>query len=140
MNETDKIKLREFENQFLPDIDNWCRWGKGRDYLPRSWGNPIGSRYQPKNRETESKETKVPIDPNKAWKMEQIIVHNVPELFRKVFVLHYINRTVIKEKMKEFSNNLSGDEKARIIRISRAQYYNRLNRAAAIIARQWDKQ
>ena len=136
MNETDKIKLREFENQFLPDIDNWCRWGKGRDYLPRSWGNIIGNRYRPRNRESEREEGKKPVDTLKAFKMEKIVC-DLPGLFRQAFVLHYVGRVALNGKIRIARTR---DACPRIIGISRAQYYNRLNRAAVIIARQWDKQ
>ena len=136
MNETDKIKLREFENQFLPDIDNWCRWGKGRDYLPRSWGNIIGNRYRPRNRQAEREEAKKTVDTLKAFRMEKIVC-DIPTIFRQSFVLHYVGRAAVNGKIR-FA--YTRDTCHRIIGISRAQHYNRLNRAAAIIARQWDKQ
>lgn len=133
MDDTDKIKLREFESQFMPDIDNWCKWGKGRDYLPMSWGNIIGNRYRPRNREAEREEANKPVDTLKAFKMEKIVC-DIPGIFRQAFVLHYVGRVALNGKIRMARTR---DACHRIIGISRAQYYNRLNRAAAIIVRNW---
>ena len=133
MDDTDKIKLREFEDQYGPEIHNWIRWGRKRDYLPPSWGTIIGKHYISRNRESERNEATLPVDERSALKMEKIVC-KIPEIFRVAFVLHYVGRGAVKGKMRTARTKSDG---ARVMGIQRAQYYNRLNKAAVIIARQW---
>ena len=91
MDDIEKIKLREFEDQFGAEIDNWRRWALLRDWLPPSQGTIIGSRYQPKNRETEQGVIRKTIDLNSAVTVERI-VSAMPDQHRKAFVLQYIGK------------------------------------------------
>lgn len=133
MDDTDKIKLREFEDQFMTEIENWRRWGRKRDWLPPSWGTIIGKHYIPRNRESERNEITVPIDERSALKMERIVCQ-IPDLFKQAFVLHYVGRGAVNGKMKVARTKNDG---ARAMGLQRRQYYNRLNKAAVIITRQW---
>ena len=133
MEEAEKLRLKEFESVYLPIIDNWLRWGRLRDWLPPSWRNIIGLRYRPRNREEEHEEGKEPIDEQQAVKMERIVT-NLPAQFRQAFVLHYVGRAPVRGKMKIARTRAAG---AKVIGVQLRQYYNRVNKAAIIISRQW---
>ena len=133
MDDIEKIKLHEFEDQFGAEIENWRRWGRVKDYLPMSWGSIIGGRYRPRNREIDREEAKRPIDTQNAFKFERIVCE-IPDMFRQAFVLHYVGRVSVNGRVRVARTKEDG---ARIIGVKRAQYYNRVNKAAVIILRNW---
>ena len=133
MIENDKVKLKAFEAEYLPIIENWRRWGNIRDWLPPSWGNILGAKYRPRNREADPEEQKEPIDHQAAIRMERIVI-KLPKQYREAFVLHYVGRAAVQGKMKRARTRDGG---AKVIGIGKTQYSDRLNRAARIVAREW---
>lgn len=129
---SEKIKLRDFENHMGAEIDNWCRWGRQRDWLPMSYGNILGKRYRPRNRHTAPENSERPVDLQAAIRIERLVC-GIPEQFRQAFILHYVGRVAVNGRIRIARTKEDG---ARILGIKRAQYYNRINRAAAILIRQ----
>lgn len=132
MDDIEKIKLREFEDQFGEEIDNWRRWALLRDYLPPSQGTIIGSRYQPKNREAEQGKIRKTLDLNSAVMVERI-VSAMPDQHRKAFVLQYIGKVAINGRIK-FARTKR--ECAKTMGIGKTKYYGLLIVATMIINRE----
>lgn len=132
MDEIEKIKLREFEDKFGLEIDNWRRWALMRDWLPPSQGTIIGSRYQAKDREAEHLETRKTIDLNGAVMVERI-VSAMPDQHRQAFVLQYIGKVSIKGRMR-FAKTKR--ECAKTMGVGKTKYYDLLFMATMIINRE----
>lgn len=132
MDDIEKIKLREFENQFGTEIENWRRWALLRDWLPPSQGTIIGSRYQPKNREMEQGVIRQSIDLNSAVIVERI-VSAMPDQHRQAFVLQYIGKVAIKGRIR-FARTKR--ECAKTMGIGKTKYYGLLIMATTIINRE----
>ena len=132
MEDIEKIKLREFEDQFGAEIDNWRRWALLRDWLPPSQGAIIGSRYQPKNREAEQGKIRKTLDLNSAVTVERI-VSAMPDQHRKAFVLQYIGKVAINGRIR-FAKTKS--DCIRVMGVSRKKYYSLLLMSATIVKRE----
>lgn len=132
MFDDEKINIKSFELEFLQIVENWVRWGRLRDWMPPSWGNILGARYLRKNRYPDIEDQKEPIDHQLAIRMERIVVA-LPKQYREVFVLHYVGRAVVNGRMRKSRNR---SECAKVIGIGKTQYYDRLNKAVSIVARE----
>lgn len=136
--ESENLEIKQVVKILYKEINEWLRWGRGKDYLPPSFRCPLGFLYLPPRGDLEARLYKpVPINFLEALEFERIVV-GLPVKHRQAFVMYHLDRAHINGRIVE--KKRTGYEIARLLGVHRSRYYVLLTQAHNMVFRDWRQQ
>jgi DNA-directed RNA polymerase specialized sigma24 family protein len=136
--ESENLGIRQIEKILSSEITDWLRWGRNRDYLPPSFRCPLGYLYVPKRGDLEANlYRRAPVNLLRVIEFERIIV-SLPKKRRQAFVMHHLHRALVRGRVIE--TKMTASDYARLLGVSRTDYFTLLNQAHNLVLRKWQEQ
>jgi hypothetical protein len=136
--ESETLGIKQIEQILSRELSDWLRWGRGKDYLPVSYGSLLGKLYVPKRGDLEATLYKpAPINLLEVLEFEKIVI-GLPKKHKQAFVMHHLGRAHVRGRILE--KKMGGAEIARHLGVHRSRYYVLLNQAYRMIYWRWKKQ
>lgn len=120
--------IKEFEARYGKQVYNWLRWGKGRDWLPKSYVSLLGKRMVSRCRDPQCHPLRVSVV--EAIKMEEL-VSALPPRNRQAFLLYYLGKTAIDGKIRQSRYR---EDCASMMGVGVWQYHHLVRQANTILA------
>lgn len=135
----ENLGIKQIEKILATEISDWVRWGRNRDYLPVSFRCPLGYLYVPKRGDLEARlyGRAPPINLLSVVDFERIVV-SLPKKRRQAFVMHHLDRALIRGRVIE--KKMKAADYAKLLGVSRTEYFTLLNQAHNLVFRKWKQQ
>jgi hypothetical protein len=130
----ESLGTKDIESILRPEIENWIRWGKKRDWMPVGFRCPLGFLYKSTDVH-EASHRALPCDEGSAAGFERIII-GLPERHRKAFVMHQLDRAHVQGWIVIVQGR---DDKARILGVQKSRYHELVSQAFNMVLRDFQK-
>lgn len=133
--EAETYGVKQIENLLRSELDNWIRWGRRKDWLPRSFKCPLGFLYKSPDVFGGLPHRPPPCDELEAERFERIVCA-LPPRMRTAFVMYQLDRAHVSGHVVVIQGR---KRKADILGVSVGQYHYLVRQAHRMLYAEWRK-